>query len=543
MWVRDILRSRLPVTLWVLLLLGALTQRVAAISIDIQSDTAAAGDVRAIAVELSTTGAEVAAAQNRIDFAHPLRILARATGEPDCFLPPGSQKEATVFGFLPVGCVAGSTCTGVRAAVISFANTDPIADGSVLYTCRVAVAANAAPGEYLLLNSETQSADSDGRFLPSGGASGTISVRAGRMSISIDDTETTPGSDSTINVRLEARGAQVVATQNRIDFTPLVRIGALPSGNPDCQVNPAIDKDASAFKFVPAGCAFDACTGIRAVVLAFDNLTLIPDGATLYTCRVRVDANADPGAYLLRNSELGGSGPLGADLTTSGRDGTVTVVADEALVAIEIGSVRTPGGQRATFDVHLDALDEDAPPVAGMQNEIFFEPSTPISATDDGEPECAVNPSIHKNGTDFLFLPPDCTPGINCVGVCVFVLALDNTAPIADGALLYSCAVQVLPGTAIGVYPLRNRNADASDPAARPVLVRERDGQVEVICAGDCDGNGQVAIFELLRGVNMLLGNLELSACPVFDPDGSGDVNVNEIIQAVMSGLRGCSFE
>lgn len=61
-----------------------------------------------------------------------------------------------------------------------------------------------------------------------------------------------------------------------------------------------------------------------------------------------------------------------------------------------------------------------------------------------------------------------------------------------------------------------------------------------VRCAGDCDGNGQVSINELIRGVNIALGSAALDDCAVFDVDGNGQVAVNELIAAVNAALAGC---
>jgi hypothetical protein len=59
-------------------------------------------------------------------------------------------------------------------------------------------------------------------------------------------------------------------------------------------------------------------------------------------------------------------------------------------------------------------------------------------------------------------------------------------------------------------------------------------------CAGDCNGNGQVTVDELLLGVNIALENLPLSACPTFDQDATGAVEVYELIAAVSNALNGC---
>jgi hypothetical protein len=60
------------------------------------------------------------------------------------------------------------------------------------------------------------------------------------------------------------------------------------------------------------------------------------------------------------------------------------------------------------------------------------------------------------------------------------------------------------------------------------------------LCAGDCDGSGDVAINELILGVNIALGTVEPSTCPAFDVDEDGAVAVNELIGAVNNALSGC---
>jgi len=60
-------------------------------------------------------------------------------------------------------------------------------------------------------------------------------------------------------------------------------------------------------------------------------------------------------------------------------------------------------------------------------------------------------------------------------------------------------------------------------------------------CAGDCGGDGEVTVNELVLGVNIALGNQSLDQCSSFDTDGSGDVTVNELIAAVNSALNSCS--
>ena len=59
-------------------------------------------------------------------------------------------------------------------------------------------------------------------------------------------------------------------------------------------------------------------------------------------------------------------------------------------------------------------------------------------------------------------------------------------------------------------------------------------------CIGDCNGDGEVTVNELITGVNIALGNSPISACPAFDGDGDGEVSIAELIGAVNAALGGC---
>jgi pimeloyl-ACP methyl ester carboxylesterase len=63
---------------------------------------------------------------------------------------------------------------------------------------------------------------------------------------------------------------------------------------------------------------------------------------------------------------------------------------------------------------------------------------------------------------------------------------------------------------------------------------------VTASCAGDCGGDGQVTIDELITMVNIALGTKPVSECSVGDTSGDGDITIDEIIQAVNRALNGC---
>ncbi|MFN8641565.1 MAG: hypothetical protein U0802_07880 [Candidatus Binatia bacterium] len=62
----------------------------------------------------------------------------------------------------------------------------------------------------------------------------------------------------------------------------------------------------------------------------------------------------------------------------------------------------------------------------------------------------------------------------------------------------------------------------------------------ETVCVGDCNGDGMVAINELITGVNIALGATPLSQCPSFDVNGDDMVGINELITAVNNALGTC---
>jgi len=58
-------------------------------------------------------------------------------------------------------------------------------------------------------------------------------------------------------------------------------------------------------------------------------------------------------------------------------------------------------------------------------------------------------------------------------------------------------------------------------------------------CVGDCDGDGAVAINELVKGVDMALAQ-SASECAAMDSDSDGRVAIAELIAAVRAALTGC---
>ena len=367
---------------------------------------------------------------------------------------------------------------------------------------------------------------------------------AGAAVIEVGSATGRPGDDVTITVSLRSMDAAVLGTQNRLDFDRETPVAALPNGQPDCVVNPQIDKTATAFRFLPLDCDPAAdCQSVRVFVLSLTNLEAIPDASALYSCRVAIAEDATLGTHPLANREVAASAEKGQSIPTTGTDGAIEVVAG-TVGSIDIGSASAAAGTTTTFAVTF-SLSDPLAVVAGVQNDIIFDPLTPIPAT-DGRPDCTVDAAIDRDATSFIFLPMGCTPGDDCSGVRAFVLSTGNPDPLTDGTTLYSCRLAIAADAPLGSYPLVADMPLASGPDAEILAVLASDGAVEVIerpppCAGDCDGNRQVAINELLVGVNIITGAAQTSVCSVLDVDADGTITINELIQAVNNALSGCA--
>jgi hypothetical protein len=60
------------------------------------------------------------------------------------------------------------------------------------------------------------------------------------------------------------------------------------------------------------------------------------------------------------------------------------------------------------------------------------------------------------------------------------------------------------------------------------------------VCPGDCDGDGQVSVDELVTGIGISMGTASVEDCPAFDVNDDQHVGIDEIIGAVASALSDC---
>jgi hypothetical protein len=192
-----------------------------------------------------------------------------------------------------------------------------------------------------------------------------------------------------------------------------------------------------------------------------------------------------------------------------------------------------------TFDVVLRTGSFD---VSSASNDLAFDPlNTPIARLGNGQPDCVAAEGF---GSAFRFRPMNCT-GTDCTSIAASVLQLTfPLEPIPDGTILYSCRIAITETAAEAIYPLTVSMVVVADLlGVRIASAVGSDGSVTVAanaCLGDCNGDGDVTVDEIVRLVNIALGLTELDDCPAADGNGDGDVTVDEIVTAVTHALDGC---
>ncbi len=194
-----------------------------------------------------------------------------------------------------------------------------------------------------------------------------------------------------------------------------------------------------------------------------------------------------------------------------GADGTAQREVSTTLAVVPCA--HTPGGSAGavlTFAV-TDELGVTLTTSRGLQKQLVM----PLSRLDTSTPSRSIfSIGARTAPTGLIRITPS--------GGGVLAVAVQTHADPEDAARAYSAAASPQLAGELATQDV----VDLSVPAPA--------------CVGDCDGDGTVAINELILGVNIALGNQQLSVCPAFDANQNGSVAINELITAVNNALAGC---
>jgi CSLREA domain-containing protein len=136
-----------------------------------------------------------------------------------------------------------------------------------------------------------------------------------------------------------------------------------------------------------------------------------------------------------------------------------------------------------------------------------------------------------------LIVGGDRVAGTACAGCTVEVFSdAEDEGALFEGSVAAAGAGDWLLISASGLSG-PHVTATATDPVGNTSAFST---PVAIGCAGDCNGDSQVMIDELLKLVGIALGEADIAVCPAGDVDGNLQIAVNEILTAVNHALSGC---
>jgi hypothetical protein len=133
---------------------------------------------------------------------------------------------------------------------------------------------------------------------------------------------------------------------------------------------------------------------------------------------------------------------------------------------------------------------------------------------------------------------------IDCNGTNIPVLAFQLT--VAAGAVSGPRSLALRVGSEVsmmtGAVDVRGVDLPTPTPVATATTTQPPPTATPVQgCVGDCNGDSQVTVDEIVTMVNIALGSSPVSGCPAGDSDGSGSITVDEILTAIQNALNGCA--
>jgi Tol biopolymer transport system component len=224
----------------------------------------------------------------------------------------------------------------------------------------------------------------------------------------------------------------------------------------------------------------------------------------------------------------------GLPLTFSERGGMVTV---------EVSSAAAPAGGPVAVNIDLTGGNGQ---VATVQLDLLYDPN--IVEIKDPASNCTVASRLGRH-TLFASFPVGTStpPGLRRLRLFV----ADITTPIStfdDGAVA-TCTFQTRPGAAGADALVVPGNLNVGDDLGQVFGSQGVSGALSIltpppppapVCAGDCNGDGEVFASEITRAMAIMAGRALLADCPAADANGDGQVSVSDVTRAFLSLARGC---
>jgi hypothetical protein len=144
---------------------------------------------------------------------------------------------------------------------------------------------------------------------------------------------------------------------------------------------------------------------------------------------------------------------------------------------LTVGSASGRAGETVTLGVSFSTGAAGGP--AGVEHRLTLDAvRTPVAVNADGLPDCTPNSML--DFSRFAFLPPSCTPGVDCSQIKAILMSSELT-PLQGSTLLYSCRIRIAPGTPVGRYAIGVQDVRASSEYGRKRGATAYGGYIDVI--------------------------------------------------------------
>jgi hypothetical protein len=500
-----------------LLVLSAGVARAEPVEVTIGSGSGTPGGLVTIGVRLDIMGLTVVGGGNDIEFDPPTRLHTRADGSFDCAANP------SLAPLLPptFTCISQppAPCSRVRGLVFRPVGADPL-PGGLLYTCVFAIDPNTAPGSVLPLRMRAPRATGPvGRALAAHGESGAITVLAPTPTSTPSETPvptaTTTASPSQTPTVTRTRTASVTPTPTRTPRTPVPTATRTVTRTPTA--TPVIGLRlvaGAAAPGAPVRLAIDLidrstrASGVSADVLLPDAVLDVRGVAASCVLDARLAHHALSAAAV-------GDPPTSPELrrlrlVVSEQTQPPRTLGDGPLIACQaVLRADAPAGSYPLPLERLFAGDTDGTlllGVGGVGGMLLVDPNAPT-------------PSSTASATP--------TP----------TATLRRTATATPSRTASASPTAAPTGTA-PPSPTPSSAPSPSPPASTPTATPTH--PVVPDCPGDCNGDGQIVVAELVQAIGIANGDLPREGCRLLDLNGDGAVSINEVLSAVANALNGC---
>jgi hypothetical protein len=498
-----------------LLLLGlAAVARAAPVEIAIGGAAGTPGGMVTVGVTIDPAGQAAIGGGNDIEFGPLTPVRTRSDGSLDCTANPALAP------LLPptFTCVSPppGPCSRLRALVFRPVGSPPL-PSALFYSCAFTIDPTAAPGATLALSIRAARATGAlGRGLEAHGSSGSIQV--------IVPTPTTTPSDTPV---------------------PSPTPTASPSETPTVTATRTATRTRT-----------PTLTPRTPVPTATRTLTPTPTATPAVGLRV-VGGVAPPGSTVLLTVSLtdhsGRASGISADLLLPDAVFDAHAVAaacalDRRLTAHAL-SANVVGDPPVSLELRRLRLviSEQSVPPRELGNGRLLTCAAPLR---DSAP-----PGDYALVLDRLFAGDADGTLLLGVGGAAGMLLVDPSAPSATPTATYTATppATLIPSATTApsatTRPSATRAATptasaSSPPSATPTATLPPSATVvptALDCPGDCDGDGAVAIAELVRAVAIASGSAPATSCATLDANADGVVTINELVVAVSGALTGCA--